>query len=108
MKIAFINGLYPPQSVGGAEIVLQTLVEGVRDQGHEVLVLTTKDGGDLACRPAVRRARHPRSYQEHVLAWPQRPSGHREAGDLARVGFVEFRHAVRCKKDPARGTPGQR
>jgi glycosyltransferase involved in cell wall biosynthesis len=48
MKIAFINGLYPPQSVGGAEIVLQTLVEGVRDQGHEVLVLTTKDGGDLA------------------------------------------------------------
>jgi glycosyltransferase involved in cell wall biosynthesis len=47
MKIAFVSGLYPPAYTGGAEIVLQTLVEGVRDQGHEVLVLTTKEGGDI-------------------------------------------------------------
>jgi glycosyltransferase involved in cell wall biosynthesis len=46
MKIAFVSGLYPPSIIGGAEIVLQTLVEGVRDKGHEVLVLTTKEEGD--------------------------------------------------------------
>lgn len=47
MKIAFVSGLYVPAVIGGAEIVLQTLVEGVRDQGHDVLVLTTKDQGDV-------------------------------------------------------------
>ncbi|MFL9921019.1 glycosyltransferase family 4 protein [Paraburkholderia fungorum] len=47
MKIAFISGLYPPAVIGGAEIVLQTLVEGVRDQGHDVLVITTKEEGKL-------------------------------------------------------------
>lgn len=47
MKIAFVSGLYPPAVIGGAEIVLQTLAEGVRDRGHEVLVLTTKEGGDI-------------------------------------------------------------
>jgi glycosyltransferase involved in cell wall biosynthesis len=47
VKIAFISGLYPPAVAGGAEIVLQALVEGLRDAGHEVLVLTTKEGGDI-------------------------------------------------------------
>lgn len=47
MKIAFVSGLYPPAIIGGAEIVLQTLVEGIRDRGHEVLVLTTKQGGSI-------------------------------------------------------------
>ncbi|SAL09432.1 group 1 glycosyl transferase [Caballeronia arvi] len=46
MKIAFVSGLYPPAIMGGAEIVLQTIVEGVREEGHEVVVLTTKEGGD--------------------------------------------------------------
>lgn len=47
MKIAFVSGLYPPAVIGGAEIVLQTLVEGIKDRGHEVVVLTTKEGGQL-------------------------------------------------------------
>ncbi|SAK48359.1 glycosyl transferase, group 1 [Caballeronia catudaia] len=47
MKIAFVSGLYPPAITGGAEIVLQTLAEGIRNRGHEVLVLTTKEKGDI-------------------------------------------------------------
>lgn len=47
MKIAFISGLYPPAVIGGAEIILQNLVEGIRAQGHEVLVLTTKEEGEV-------------------------------------------------------------
>ncbi|VXC77259.1 Glycosyl transferase group 1 [Burkholderia sp. 8Y] len=46
MKIAFVSGLYPPAVIGGGEIVLQTLVEGIHSQGHEVLVLTTKEDGE--------------------------------------------------------------
>jgi hypothetical protein len=57
MKIAFISGLYPPAVIGGAEIVLQTLVEGVRDQGHDVLVITTKEEGKLVREFVEARSR---------------------------------------------------
>lgn len=41
MKILFISTLYAPHIGGGAEIVLQSLVEGFHDRGHDVTVLTT-------------------------------------------------------------------
>jgi len=41
MKILHINILYAPYDYGGTEVTLQTLVEGMADRGHEVLVLTT-------------------------------------------------------------------
>lgn len=41
MKILFVNTLYAPNIVGGAEIILKSLVEGVASRGHEVCVLTT-------------------------------------------------------------------
>ena len=41
MKILFLNALYAPHIGGGAEITLQTLVHGLRDRGHEVVVLAT-------------------------------------------------------------------
>ena len=41
MKILYINTFYAPNVGGGAEITLQTLVNGVRARGHEVVVLTT-------------------------------------------------------------------
>jgi len=41
MHILFINTLYAPYIGGGAEITLQSLVEGMRDHGHTVTVLST-------------------------------------------------------------------
>ena len=39
----YINTLYSPFIGGGAEITLQSLVEGMKRLGHEVVVLTTGD-----------------------------------------------------------------
>ncbi len=43
MKILFLNSFYAPDLVGGAEVVLQSLVEGIASQGIDVTVLTTTD-----------------------------------------------------------------
>lgn len=41
MKILIINTLYSPEIGGGAEIIVQTLTEGLKRNGHMVTVLTT-------------------------------------------------------------------
>jgi glycosyltransferase involved in cell wall biosynthesis len=48
MKILHINILYAPYDYGGTEVTLQTLVEGMAQRGHDVLVLTT--GPDAGLR----------------------------------------------------------
>lgn len=40
MKILYVNSLYPPYVGGGAEITLQTLVDGMQSRGHEIVVLS--------------------------------------------------------------------
>jgi glycosyltransferase involved in cell wall biosynthesis len=40
MKILFVNTLYAPYRVGGAEVSVQTMAEGFADDGHQVYVLT--------------------------------------------------------------------
>jgi len=40
MKIAFINSFYSPKDLGGAEIVVQNLAEGLLSIGHDVKVYT--------------------------------------------------------------------
>lgn len=47
-KILFINTLYPPNIRGGAEIVLQAQVEGLKHKGYNVIVLATKDSVGLS------------------------------------------------------------
>lgn len=41
MKIAIITSLYPPYARGGAEVIAQRVVHGLRDAGHDVIVITT-------------------------------------------------------------------
>lgn len=43
MKILFVHTLYSPDVVGGAEIVLQSLAEGIKARGIDVAILTTTD-----------------------------------------------------------------
>ncbi|MFH1145930.1 MAG: glycosyltransferase family 4 protein [bacterium] len=45
MKILVVSNLYPPiRWKGGAEVVARTIVEGLTDEGHDVLVVTTGEG----------------------------------------------------------------
>jgi glycosyltransferase involved in cell wall biosynthesis len=41
MKICFMSNLYPPFVLGGAEISVKILAEGLVKKGHEVFVITT-------------------------------------------------------------------
>ncbi|MBI4215314.1 MAG: glycosyltransferase family 4 protein [Parcubacteria group bacterium] len=42
MKIAIITNLYKPYVRGGAEVVADQIVEGLRERGHTVTVITTQ------------------------------------------------------------------
>ena len=42
MKIAIINNLYHPYNRGGAENVVREMITELRQQGHEVFLITTK------------------------------------------------------------------
>jgi len=65
MRILFINVLYSPLEAGGAEITLKNLVEGVRNLGHEVKVLSFWDKVDkeeVIDGISVYRAKIPNVY----------------------------------------------
>ncbi|MBI2436232.1 MAG: glycosyltransferase family 4 protein [Candidatus Magasanikbacteria bacterium] len=44
MKICLINNLYPPYARGGAEQVVHRTVEGLREKGYEVVLVTSMSG----------------------------------------------------------------
>ncbi len=44
MKILVLTNLYPPHAVGGYEERCRDVVEGLRERGHEILVLTSTHG----------------------------------------------------------------
>jgi len=46
MRILIVTDLYPPQIIGGYELICEYAVNGLRDLGHQVLVLTTTYGLD--------------------------------------------------------------
>lgn len=44
MKICLVNNLYPPVIRGGTEVVVETTLQLLREQGHEVSLITTQPG----------------------------------------------------------------
>ena len=46
MKIMYINTYYYPTVIGGAEVILQNLAEGMVEKGHDVYVIVTTDVDD--------------------------------------------------------------
>ncbi len=42
MKICLINNLYKPYKRGGAEIIFENIVDGLKKKGHDVFVITSK------------------------------------------------------------------
>lgn len=48
MKICLINNLYKPYSRGGTEVVVENIIEGLKDAGHDVFVITIKSFGGVS------------------------------------------------------------
>ncbi|MBI5534528.1 MAG: glycosyltransferase family 4 protein [Deltaproteobacteria bacterium] len=48
MRVLEVSNLFPPDVLGGYEILAQDLVTSLRARGHEVEVLTTGDGSEQA------------------------------------------------------------
>jgi glycosyltransferase involved in cell wall biosynthesis len=49
MKICIISNLYPPHTRGGAEKIVQLQANMLKNQGHEVIVISTKPKRRLVC-----------------------------------------------------------
>ena len=56
MKIIIINNLYYPYHKGGAEKVCETLIKNYQQQGHEVILITTKP------KKSQRKTPHLKTY----------------------------------------------
>ena len=72
MNILIANNFYAPDVVGGAELSVQGIAEGLAHRGHNVTILTTgqvdqdsTSNGVAICR---RRFRGLMSYKEHLQA----------------------------------------
>lgn len=51
MKILTISNLYPPNTVGGYEVLCFEVMRGLAEEGHEINVLTSHYGGKQAVYP---------------------------------------------------------
>ena len=45
MKILFLTNLYPPYSIGGYELICESVSHAMQAQGHETFVLTSDHEG---------------------------------------------------------------
>src|SRR3989344_1153885 len=64
MKIGIISNLYPPFVRGGAEIIVSTLAEGLKDNLHHVFVISTQPAAGLSSWwPLGRDSRGIRIYR---------------------------------------------
>lgn len=61
MRILAVSNFYPPHFLGGYELGCRDIVEGLREAGHQVEVLTSTHGLDRPCEEGhVRRLLRPR------------------------------------------------
>lgn len=64
MKIGIISNLYPPFVRGGAEIIVSTLAEGLKDNLHHVFVISTQPHAGLSSMwPQMRETRGVKVYR---------------------------------------------
>lgn len=55
MKICFITNLYPPNVLGGAEIVVEKMALAMTDKSHECVIITTSPDNEehVVCRDEI-------------------------------------------------------
>ncbi len=73
MKVIIINNLYKPYARGGAEKVVETIVNGLEKAGHEILVVSTKPWRTLQssrdCHAPLRSARNDNYYPWNIISY---------------------------------------
>lgn len=55
MKILFLSAYYPPLTRGGAEVSTSFLVEGLKQRGHEVTVITSDEQLPFTAKPLLEK-----------------------------------------------------
>src|SRR6478735_5856212 len=100
MRILHLSSLYPPEQVGGAELMVETLARTQVGLGHAVAVACasrTVDKPVLQDGVTVYRTGYGTPF--HILDWPQRGRLDRLRYKLAsqwnRDALVRFAEAVR-------------
>jgi len=77
MKLLFINSFYRPHVGGGAELILETIVEGLAARGHQVIVLATQKSPGLSIETVgsakVYRAEIQNFYWPYKRDLPPKP-----------------------------------
>jgi len=74
MKLIVLTNLYPPNVLGGYELLAQDIVDGLLSRGHSVTVLTSGNGQSVAGQARILRLARPfgsrarRDRVRHVLA----------------------------------------
>lgn len=88
MRILILTNFYPPHELGGQERSCQQVVEGLRQRGHNILVLTSMHGtyNKPVCSDNLYRCLHLemdlRPLQHSLIFFTQRK--HREQHNLER------------------------
>lgn len=87
MRILVVSNLYPPEVIGGYELICAGVVGRLADLGHEVEVLTSDRGGPRDSDRGVRRQLTLRMRGEVVRPHPllRLPSERRDHRALARI-----------------------
>ncbi len=70
MKIVFISAFYHPYLMGGAEVVLKEQVEGLKERGHDVVVISTH--GEKTIKEDVVNGVKVYRIPYNNLYWPYR------------------------------------
>lgn len=99
MRICLVSNLYPPDVIGGAELMVGHLARGFQRAGHEVTVVTTDRGrGGVAEEDGVRVHRLPTPNLYAPVEAPRRPLGMKPLWHLVDlwnpVGYARLRHLL--------------
>jgi glycosyltransferase involved in cell wall biosynthesis len=81
MRVLAIGNRYPPESLGGYELIWQRAMDAFAAAGHEVRVLTTDEGVDSGTLPAVDGPVH----RELRWYWHDHQFPHRGVAEILRL-----------------------
>ena len=71
MKICIINNLYKPYIKGGAERIVENIIEGLQSQGHDVFLITTRPYFGKSKERCETKVYYIKSFYYHLSKMPK-------------------------------------